>query len=116
MHRGARRDPQAPVVAMLPQLAVAMPRRAVVAIVAARAAAARAAAARAVAAKIVAAKKIVAARAAAAKIVATPVVATKADAMPLPLAVAQSPPVDVALRVRPMPSRCPPRRSPMLPR
>jgi len=44
------------------------------------------------------------------------VVATKADVMLLPLVVAQSPPVDVALLVRPMPSRCPRRRSPMLPR
>jgi hypothetical protein len=43
------------------------------------------------------------------------VVVTKADAMPLPLVV-PSPPVAVALLVRPMPSRCLPRRSPMLPR
>ncbi|MEE2780729.1 MAG: hypothetical protein VX431_00875 [Planctomycetota bacterium] len=104
-------------VAMLPRLAVVMPPSPAVAIVAARAAAARAVA-RADAARADAAK-IVAARAAAARAVATsatPVVATMVDVMPPPLAVALSPPVDVVLLVRPMPSRCPPRRSPMLPR
>ena len=86
-------------VAMLHQLVVVMLPNPVVAIVAAR----RAVAARAVAARAVATTN------------ATAVVATKADVTLLPH-VAQSPPVDVALLVRPMPSRCLPRRSPMLPR
>jgi len=97
-------------VATLHQLVVVMLPNPVVAIVAAR---------RAVAAKAVAARRAVAARAVAARAVATTnataVVATKADVTLLPH-VAQSPPVDVALLVRPMPSRCLPRRSPMLPR
>ena len=102
-------------VAMLHRLAVVMPRSPVVAIVVARRAVAAkiVAARRADAARAVAARRIDAARAAATS--ATPVVVTKADAMPLPLVV-PSPPVAVALLVRPMPSRCLPRRSPMLPR
>tara|TARA_Y100001933_G_scaffold201921_1_gene203591 strand:- start:10020 stop:10319 length:300 start_codon:yes stop_codon:yes gene_type:complete len=98
-------------VAMLHRLADVMPPSPAVATkVAARRTAAARAAARAAAAKAVAKT---AARAVATNV--TTAVATTVDAMPHP-PVVPSPPVAVALLVQLTQSRCPPRRSPMLPR